>query len=395
MYGGEWVNPDFMFDTTMSSMLTLVSTQSTEGWVDTMWYMIDVQGQELQPVRDSKRYYCLFAMGCLIFMTLLFLNLFVGVVIESFNHEKEELSLNKLLKKVEQTWIETLQLCYSARPSISTPKTNQKCRDFMIDVCDNKKFDNFILLCILGNTLSLTLKWYGQTPFFLAQLEIVNLLFGVIFTIEAIMKILAYRRNYFREAWNKFDFTVVILTWVVVIIMSFDLPFDVSILGMIARTLRIGRVFRLVKRVSAIQIILQTLLEAIPAISALGLLLGLLFFLYSIIGLSQFCFVTLAGELNYHVNFQSFANGVLLLMRNATGEAWDTIMFDCMRTRSITFQCDPNADYYTWKNNGEVVNGCGQPLVSVLFYYSFTIIVSQIFLNLFIAIIIDSFMGQS
>jgi hypothetical protein len=33
-------------------------------------------------------------------MTLLFLNLFVGVVIESFNHEKEELSLNKLLKKV-------------------------------------------------------------------------------------------------------------------------------------------------------------------------------------------------------------------------------------------------------------------------------------------------------
>lgn len=41
-------------------------------------------------------------------MTLLCLNLFVGVVIESFNIEKEELSLNKLLKKVEQTWIETL-----------------------------------------------------------------------------------------------------------------------------------------------------------------------------------------------------------------------------------------------------------------------------------------------
>lgn len=100
------------------------------------------------------------------------------------------------------------------------------------------------------------------------------------------MKILAYRRNYFRDAWNKFDFTVVVLTWGVIIMLSFDLPFNVSILGMIARTLRIGRVFRLVKRVPAIQIILQTLLEAIPAISALGLLLGLLFFLYSIIGMS-------------------------------------------------------------------------------------------------------------
>jgi hypothetical protein len=137
----------------------------------------------------------------------------------------------------------------------------------------------------------------------LEQLEVVNYIFASIFTVEAVLKIYGYRRNYFRDAWNKFDFTVVVLTWFVVVFMSFNLPFDVSILGMIARTLRIGRVFRLVKRVPAIQIILQTLLEAIPAISALGLLLGLLFFLYSIIGLSQFAFVTLAGQLNYHVNF--------------------------------------------------------------------------------------------
>lgn len=130
-----------------------------------------------------------------------------------------------------------------------------------------------------------------------------SVVFGTIFTIEAIMKIIAYRRNYFRDAWNKFDFTVVILTWLVVIIMSFELPFDVSILGTIARTLRIGRVFRLSKRVEAIQVILLTLMEAVPSISALGILLGLLFFLYSIIGMSFFSFVRYGGELNYHVNF--------------------------------------------------------------------------------------------
>lgn len=222
-----------------------------------------------------------------------------------------------------------------------------------------------------------------------------NLVFGVIFTIEAIMKIIAYRRNYFRDAWNKFDFTVVILTWLVLIILQFELPFDVSILGMIARTLRIGRVFRLSKRVQAIQVILMTLVEAIPSISALGILLGLLFFLYSIIGMSQFCFMKLGGELNYHVNFQSFINGVLLLMRNATGEAWDTIMYDYMRERSITFQCVPNFDYYDWLNQDKEMNGCGNPTISIVFFYSFNVVVSQIFLNLFIAIIIDSFMSQS
>lgn len=49
---------------------------------------------------------------------------------------------------------------------------------------------------------------------------------------------------------------MVVLTWLVVIIMELDPPFDIAILGMIAKTLRIGRVFRLVKRVPAIQIIL-------------------------------------------------------------------------------------------------------------------------------------------
>jgi hypothetical protein len=42
MYGGEWANPDFQFDNAIDSMVTLLSIQSTEGWVDTMWYMIDV-----------------------------------------------------------------------------------------------------------------------------------------------------------------------------------------------------------------------------------------------------------------------------------------------------------------------------------------------------------------
>jgi hypothetical protein len=279
---------------------------------------------------------------------------------------------------------------------ITTPLTNRRFRDTMIKICNSSKFDNFILLMILANTLSLTLKWYGISAEFEAQLEILNITFGIIFTIEAVMKILAYRRNYFREAWNQFDFTVVILTWLVLIILQFDLPFDVSILGMIARTLRIGRVFRLSKRVQAIQVILLTLMEAIPSISALGILLSLLLFLYSIIGMSMFAFMKLGGELNErHVNFHDFVSGALLLMRNATGEAWDTIMYDYMRGTSITFQCIPNYDYYDYLNNDKTFNACGNPMISFLFFYSFNIVVSQIFLNLFIAIIIDSFLNQS
>jgi len=41
------------------------------------------------------------------------------------------------------------------------------------------------------------------------------------------------------------------------------------------------------------------------------------------------------------------------------------------------------------------MNGCGDRITSLFFFYSFNVMVSQIFLNLFIAIIIDSFMNQS
>ena len=38
---------------------------------------------------------------------------------------------------------------------------------------------------------------------------------------------------------------------------------------------------------------------------------------------------------------------------------------------------------------------CGSPAVAFGYHMSFQIIVSQVFLNIFIAIIIDSFAGQS
>lgn len=43
-YGGEWITPDFNFDTTVDSMLTLLSIQSTEGWIGVMFGTVDAVG---------------------------------------------------------------------------------------------------------------------------------------------------------------------------------------------------------------------------------------------------------------------------------------------------------------------------------------------------------------
>ena len=105
-YGGEWVNQDFMFDSILDSMICLFSIQSTEGWNDpVMWSQIDSTDLDMQPKKWSKPYYIIFSIFVNIITNLLFLNLFVGVVIESFNNQKEILIGLKSLRKRQLDWI--------------------------------------------------------------------------------------------------------------------------------------------------------------------------------------------------------------------------------------------------------------------------------------------------
>lgn len=224
-------------------------------------------------------------------------------------------------------------MTYQAKPQLKINTTGFAFRDFMIKIATSEKFDSFIMFMILGNTFVLTLKWYAMSEFASYTTGVFNIIFSIIFTIEAIIKLIAMRWNYFKEAWNQFDFIVVVGTWLVIAVMEMKMPIDLTILGTILRTLRIGRVFRIVKRAPSIQIIFQTLIEALPAIASLGLLLGLLFFMYSVIGIGQFGAVTLQANLDYHTNFQNIYNAFLLLMRCSTGEGWNAVMMDANRGR--------------------------------------------------------------
>lgn len=71
-------------------------------------------------------------------------------------------------------------------------------------------FNIFIMVCILANTLVLMLEWDGQPKFFEEYLDVINNVFVVIFTIELVLKRLAYGVNIWKESWNRFDLIVVI-----------------------------------------------------------------------------------------------------------------------------------------------------------------------------------------
>jgi len=70
----------------------------------------------------------------------------------------------------------------------------------------------FYTVCILINTFVLLLEWYGQPAMLSAILEYINYVFAGIFTVEFLIKFVGFGYRYFRDAWNKFDVIIVVLT---------------------------------------------------------------------------------------------------------------------------------------------------------------------------------------
>lgn len=68
-------------------------------------------------------------------------------------------------------------------------------------------------------------------------------------------------------------------------------------------------------------------------------------------------------------------------------------MFDSGRQFSILFQCVYNQDYDSIEAYG--VMGCGNRAASVIYFYSFILFIAFIFLNMFVAIILEGFSNSS
>ena len=70
-----------------------------------MWDATNARGVNLQPETNYNPYMVVVFIVLIIIISMLFLNLFVGVVIETFNIEKEALSFNQLLTDAQRSWI--------------------------------------------------------------------------------------------------------------------------------------------------------------------------------------------------------------------------------------------------------------------------------------------------
>lgn len=64
-----------------------------------MWNSVDAVAPYYQPIENNSPLIIIYTMILVIIICLLFIELFVGVVIETFNTQKELLSFNQLLSE--------------------------------------------------------------------------------------------------------------------------------------------------------------------------------------------------------------------------------------------------------------------------------------------------------
>ncbi|KAJ3640022.1 hypothetical protein Zmor_003343 [Zophobas morio] len=166
-------------------------------------------------------------------------------------------------------------------------------RKLCIDVVEWKPFEYLILLTIFANCVALAVYTpfpNGDSNVTNGILEKIEYIFLVIFTVECIMKIIAYgflmhQGAYLRNGWNLLDFTIVVIGMISTALSTLiGDSFDVKAL----RAFRVLRPLRLVSGVPSLQVVLNSILRAMVPLLHIALLVLFVIIIYAIIGLELF-----------------------------------------------------------------------------------------------------------
>lgn len=169
-----------------------------------------------------------------------------------------------------------------------------------------------------------------------------------IFILEALIKMIAVAPQidrYFRDGWNIFDFSVIV----------FSLIPATGEFAMIARLARLLRVVRLISTIPELRLIVSTLVRSIPSMIHVMTLMGVIFYVYAIMGYQLF-------HEHDPTHWRSLGISLLTLFRVVTLEDWTDVMYTAM-----------DFHYLSW-----------------IYFVSFVVLGTFVVINLFIAVVINN-----
>ena len=225
-------------------------------------------------------------------------------------------------------------------------QTNQK----LLSLLESNIFTLVITALILVNAVTLGLETdYDITREYGSLLRWIDRIILVLFSIELLLKIYAYRFGFFRSGWNLFDLAIVLIAWA---------PTSGALT--VLRALRILRVLRLISVVPQLRRVISAIGYSIPGMVSVVGVLGLIFYVASVLATKLF---GTHPDTNMQEWFGSVGASAYTLFQIMTLESWS---MGVVR---------PTMELFPWAWS---------------FFIPFIIITSFAVLNFFIGIIVDS-----
>ncbi|OWK03673.1 hypothetical protein Celaphus_00013841 [Cervus elaphus hippelaphus] len=163
----------------------------------------------------------------IIIIAFFMMNIFVGFVIVTFQEQGETEYKNCELDKNQRQCVEYALKARPLRRYI--PKNQHQYKVWY--VVNSTYFEYLMFVLILLNTICLAMQHYGQSCLFKIAMNILNMLFTGLFTVEMVLKLIAFKpKGYFSDPWNVFDFLIVIGSVIDVILIMLSLA-PAAVLG--------------------------------------------------------------------------------------------------------------------------------------------------------------------
>ncbi|XP_018593847.1 LOW QUALITY PROTEIN: voltage-dependent T-type calcium channel subunit alpha-1I-like [Scleropages formosus] len=200
-------------------------------------------------------------------------------------------------------------------------------------IVESKYFNRGIMIAILINTISMGIEHHDQPEELTNVLEISNIVFTSMFTLEMILKLTAFGFfSYLRNPYNIFDGIIVIIS-VCEIVGQADGGLSVL------RTFRLLRVIKLVRFMPALRRQLVVLMKTMDNVATFCMLLMLFIFIFSILGMHIFgCKFSLKTEAGDTVpdrkNFDSLLWAIVTVFQILTQEDWNMVLYNGMASTS-------------------------------------------------------------
>ena len=249
----------------------------------------------------------------------------------------------------------------------------RKLRDKLDKITEHQKFEMFIIVLVLFNCAIMSCEHFFEESKRDIFTEL-NLVFTVVFTLEAVLKIIGKSpAKYFIDNWNVFDFIVVVCSLVEIFVASQTEDTQSNSMNVIRtfRLIRIVRILKIAKSWPTLNQLITLIGDSLANIGYLILILMILMIIFALtgsklVGKKYFLDPETGLELRWHMH--DFPHALMVVFRMQCGE-WIENMWNCMRCTETT--------------SGHIM--------CIVVFIANVVFGNLVVLNLFLALLLNSF----